>query len=73
MVSMTDILFFIHRLQSDMAARIAELEEELRRYGGVTSSLPLALDASRILYVWYHNNRKLKPQTRVRTYWQLFM
>ena len=48
MVSMTDISFFIHRLQSDMAARIAELEEELRRYVGVTSSLPLALDASRI-------------------------
>ena len=37
---MVDILFFIHRLQSDMAARIAELEEELRRYVGGTSSLP---------------------------------
>jgi len=37
---MVDILFFIHRLQSDMAARIAELEEELRRYVGGTGSLP---------------------------------
>ena len=30
-ISMTDNFFFFLRLQSDMAARIAELEEELRR------------------------------------------
>ena len=35
----SDCFCFFHRLQSDMAARIAELEEELRRYVGGTGSL----------------------------------